>query len=69
MLTVTACNTSPPLAKNCSYDIVVRINRRVIWHGQVTDHNQDDGWPTLLRMVADASSKQANAALAGKEKP
>ena len=35
-----------------SYNVVVRINRRLIWSGRVENHLRTSGWPGLLHRLA-----------------
>jgi hypothetical protein len=35
-----------------NYDIVVRVNTKVIWTGRVEGHNRDDGWVALIKQIA-----------------
>jgi hypothetical protein len=39
-----------PLA---NYDVVVRVNTRVIWTGHVEGHIREDGWVELLKRVTE----------------
>lgn len=56
MLIVLLHNESN-LAPVSDYRGQVRINDRVIWEGRVEGHTREDGWPALLRMLADAGEK------------
>jgi hypothetical protein len=40
----------------CDYEIVVAINREVIWMGKVTGHVREHGWPELLHHIADEAA-------------
>jgi hypothetical protein len=53
MLVVMVHNDGKGDNSSAIYDVEVRINHTPIWRGRVTGHNRDDGWPTLLRMVAE----------------
>lgn len=35
-----------------SYHVVVKINSRIVWSGEVHHHDRMNGWGQLLRLVA-----------------
>lgn len=59
MLIVELIREAPASVSPASYTAVVRINRDVIWRGRVEGHNRADGWPALLRQLADAAETTA----------
>lgn len=59
MLIVTAKNVTPEQENEiCAYEVYVRINKRVIWKGLVQNHQRSDGFPALLRKIADTAEKK-----------
>jgi hypothetical protein len=57
MLTITAINITGLFDNRpCDYEVDVRVNDQVIWDGIVKGHTRKDGWPDLLRRIADAGA-------------
>ena len=52
MLTVRIINDGEGVDWNASYDFYVFVNGKEIHRGKVSGHNRDDGWATLLKMIA-----------------
>jgi hypothetical protein len=62
MLTIRLRNDGTGSNDHANYDAVVRVNERVIWQGRVEGHDRDQGWPALLRQLADAADKAERGA-------
>jgi hypothetical protein len=55
MLTVQIVNVTGLLDNRpCNYEVDVQVNGLTIWAGLVVGHIRKDGWPDLLRRIADA---------------
>jgi hypothetical protein len=57
MLILLIHNDGTGANNNANYDVEVRVNERLIWQGRVEGHNRDDGWPMLLRQLADVAAR------------
>ena len=71
MLIVQAVNTTHERAKRgqcgervleradgtADYDVLVGVNRRVIWKGSIKNHVRDAGAEVLLRSIADKMAR------------
>ncbi|NOS67957.1 MAG: hypothetical protein HOO67_06400 [Candidatus Peribacteraceae bacterium] len=43
---------------NAFYRVEVRANGKTIWRGFVYGHNRNNGWPELLRLIADEKERE-----------
>lgn len=57
MLIIRLHNDGTGSDESANYNAEVRVNLDTIWLGRVEGHNRADGWPTLLRLLADATEE------------
>jgi len=56
MLTIEIRNTGTGTDENANYDYSVFVNGSKIASGTVIGHNRADGWPALVKRIAEPRS-------------